>query len=27
VPVRISIGADCETVRPGAMATLRIRAA
>ena len=27
VPVRIRIGADCEAVRPGAMATLRIRAA
>lgn len=26
VPVRISIGADCSGVRPGAMATLRIRA-
>ena len=27
VPVRIRIGADCEAVRPGAMAMLRIRAA
>ena len=27
VPVRIRIGADCGAVRPGAMATLRIRAA
>jgi membrane fusion protein (multidrug efflux system) len=27
VPVRIALGADCKAVRPGAMATLRIRAA
>lgn len=27
VPVRVKLGADCREVRPGAMATLRIRAA